>query len=685
MQLANGIQLNLQPNSSQKDISFRSGQIIYGKVYKIYPNQTAEVQIGGTRITAALDAPLQAGEKYWLQVQPGEGTIRLKLLPLPSRQEAASLKTAADQLISHLGMPQNKESLDLARFLLRNQLPITKDTFQAALDWIKASDASIQQGMNTVKTMHLQGLPFIKDVFQALLSIEKGQPFHTLLAGLVEQLNKSGEPTETALQIRKLIGEQLQPEKSQIGSKAFRSLIHAWASENAPLVQQQSAYRILQTAGIIDKNITELEFAESLIQKAHVFSSGTKQSSRVAQGLALIAQYMHAIKQNNQSLANQALEAFRQLLNEAGNPNSDAAQSSGGVIGKPLIEPDNGEVIMTPAHGLPRPEGKAATAGQPIGGAGALQADQVIRMVKQLIIACTAAYKGTSASIADQGQALDQLETMFASLHGRETISKVIEDLADMLVNHSKPAARENGIASMALQDRELLKALADAEWRNTDYSKGTYVSEFIQKLSKSLGLNLESYLAASFGKEENASSEDLLSLKPMLLKLLNENQPMTVKEAAEQVLHRITAQQLLSNDAGPLQNLVMQIPLTMANHRTDLTLQWSGRKKSDGTIDPGYCRILFYLKLAQIKETVIDMQIQNKVIKVTVYNEAADQLKPLSNAFLPLLKRNVEEMGYKLSSVGFESEATRKNPVSRQPSPLSIHSDSYSGVDLRI
>ncbi|RFU71269.1 hypothetical protein D0469_01810 [Peribacillus saganii] len=680
MQRANGIQLNPQSGSPQKDISFRSGQIIYGKVNKINPNHTAEVQIGSMKITAALDAPLQTGRKYWLQVQPGEGTIKLKRMASPSGHEAASIKSTVEQLVSRLGMPRNKESLELAQFLLKNQLPVRKDTFQAALEWIKGSEASTQHGLNTVKTMHIQNLPFIKNVFQALLSIEEGKPFHTLLAGLAEQLDKSGESTDTALQIRNLISQQIQPEKNRISSDALQRLITAWASGESTAEKQQSAFRVLLAAGFVDKNITEAEFAESFVQKAQASPLAANPSSRLAEGLTLISQYSRAMKQNNLPLANQALEAFGRLMSGVLNLNDGPNQPNG-------IMTETGTFTLTAAQGIKRPGDPASDAGKPIGAQGAVPhapAEQAVRMVKQLIMAYTADDRGP-LTLNAKGQSIVQLEALFASIQGVKTISEAKDSLSNMIGALSESGTRANGIAGLAFQDSELLMSLSDWELNSSDFSNGTFVRDFIQKLSKMLGLDMESYLAASFGKEDSAASEELLSLKPLLLKLLNENQPYTVKEAAEQALHRLTAQQLLSSDAGPLQNLVMQIPLAMENHRSDLTIQWSGRKKSDGSIDPSYCRILFYLDLANIKETVIDLQIQNKVIKVTVYNESAEQLKPLLDAFLPVLKHNLEEMGYMLSSVGFEPSADRNNPVSRQLSPLSVHTDSYSGVDLRI
>ncbi|MDP1417945.1 hypothetical protein Q8G35_05930 [Peribacillus simplex] len=46
----------------------KNGQILFGKVNKVFPNQTAEVQISHQKMIATLDIPLRTGEKYWFQV-----------------------------------------------------------------------------------------------------------------------------------------------------------------------------------------------------------------------------------------------------------------------------------------------------------------------------------------------------------------------------------------------------------------------------------------------------------------------------------------------------------------------------------------------------------------------------------------------------------------------------------------
>jgi hypothetical protein len=62
------------PIEVKGSVSLKNGQILIGKVNKVFPDQTAEVQIGHQKMIANLEIPLRTGERYWFQVKhPIEG------------------------------------------------------------------------------------------------------------------------------------------------------------------------------------------------------------------------------------------------------------------------------------------------------------------------------------------------------------------------------------------------------------------------------------------------------------------------------------------------------------------------------------------------------------------------------------------------------------------------------------
>ena len=74
-----------------------------------------------------------------------------------------------------------------------------------------------------------------------------------------------------------------------------------------------------------------------------------------------------------------------------------------------------------------------------------------------------------------------------------------------------------------------------------------------------------------------------------------------------------------------------------------DATLQWNGRMKDNGKIDANYARVLFYLQMASMQETVIDMQVQNRVVTVTVFNENSE-IQSLAEPLKVALKSGLAE-----------------------------------------
>ncbi|ONK23254.1 hypothetical protein MHB50_10090 [Siminovitchia sp. FSL H7-0308] len=172
------------------------------------------------------------------------------------------------------------------------------------------------------------------------------------------------------------------------------------------------------------------------------------------------------------------------------------------------------------------------------------------------------------------------------------------------------------------------------------------------------------------------------LALKSLLVKYVGINEAgNTSRNYAEQIILKMNGQQLFSANNTSVQQIVFTIPLTVFQQYTELTMQWTAKRKPDGKIDADYCRILFYLDLQHLKETVVDMQIQNRVVTVTLFNES-EAIKPLAQTLMPFLKEELKNLDYTLSTVHIRKPAN-KSPVVNRLSGL--ESNPYTGVDIRI
>jgi hypothetical protein len=213
--------------------------------------------------------------------------------------------------------------------------------------------------------------------------------------------------------------------------------------------------------------------------------------------------------------------------------------------------------------------------------------------------------------------------------------------------------------------------------WESSDL-----VSKTLKHFFSLLGLQYE-YEVASHVKH-NVQLQEFTGIKPLLLKALSDITNPETKELADAIIHRLTGQQLLSFESGPIQQIILQVPIKLGHHCTDLTVQWSGKKRNNGEIDPDYCRIVFYLYLETIKETIIDVHIQNRIIHISIINDF-EQIEPLAMGLYSELKEHLVKFDYQLSSI--KITLNNKNEKLDENSPLSINraSSIHTGVDIRI
>src|SRR5699024_10500318 len=75
----------------------------------------------------------------------------------------------------------------------------------------------------------------------------------------------------------------------------------------------------------------------------------------------------------------------------------------------------------------------------------------------------------------------------------------------------------------------------------------------------------------------------------------------------------------------------------------SDITLRWEGKRKKNGRFDPDVCRILFYLQLEHLRETIVDVNIQNRLISIYIFNDSF-RLSGLMEQLEPMLREKLKE-----------------------------------------
>jgi hypothetical protein len=187
--------------------------------------------------------------------------------------------------------------------------------------------------------------------------------------------------------------------------------------------------------------------------------------------------------------------------------------------------------------------------------------------------------------------------------------------------------------------------------------------------------------LEASLGANQQYWFEVQSDLGKVQLKLLKGNTKLIQKEAIEDLRSPNKGQD------GIIEQFYSQIPIQLEQEKTEISIQWNGRKKENGKIDPDNCRILFFVELKKLGEIFVDLQFQNRNVKIVMLNDTHD-LGTNVHSQISLLQDNLKKLNYQLTSLIIEpppSEKSMKTFIKK--TPVSGSADHYQGmgVDVRI
>ncbi|MCF6094341.1 hypothetical protein L1765_10235 [Microaerobacter geothermalis] len=217
----------------------------------------------------------------------------------------------------------------------------------------------------------------------------------------------------------------------------------------------------------------------------------------------------------------------------------------------------------------------------------------------------------------------------------------------------------------------------------------------FLPQMIRKLGLAYESHVKQILFQPDAVQVPE--TLKGELLRLfsvleradihetLQPRETTQLKDAAVKLIQNLNGQQILSrNDQNhPFVNYLFQIPFSTASgeYRT-LYLQMEFKKSSVGKhIDSDNCRILFFLQLDQLGDTLLDVNILNRLISIQLHTNHPMVTK-VAKFFQGILSINLEKYNYRLSSMKVSSFPEEKVEEKKE---MKTYQRRYRGVDIRI
>lgn len=142
-------------------------------------------------------------------------------------------------------------------------------------------------------------------------------------------------------------------------------------------------------------------------------------------------------------------------------------------------------------------------------------------------------------------------------------------------------------------------------------------------------------------------------TVKERLLAVIQDEQaPYKLRQAAEAAVRHITGEQLQMASADPqLAQFVLHIPVPYGQQLKNLAVYWEGKRSRTGRIDAGDCRIMLYLNLEHLKETLVHVRVQERALTINIENEHVN-LRGVLKQSEPQLREGLSELNYRLVSL---------------------------------
>ncbi|MEI4788944.1 glycosyltransferase [Bacillus sp. FJAT-53060] len=213
-------------------------------------------------------------------------------------------------------------------------------------------------------------------------------------------------------------------------------------------------------------------------------------------------------------------------------------------------------------------------------------------------------------------------------------------------------------------------------------FSNKTDVLDLLMTMKKAIGVRDEIGMLKLLEKaSKDVKSQELQQLKHVLNDVRQADLPEHVKKEVDQLFHRLNGQLFVQQENQTVSQMMVSYPLFSKHSVQDLTFILKGHKKKDGSIDISQCRLMFYLNMENLEETLIDCTIQQKVMAITV--ETAYELQGAINPMIPAVRENLNILGYSLTGIIAKK---RQEPINlSQFLDEHFHKISEEGLDLRV
>ncbi|TCM98917.1 hypothetical protein EV294_102202 [Paenibacillus sp. BK033] len=198
-------------------------------------------------------------------------------------------------------------------------------------------------------------------------------------------------------------------------------------------------------------------------------------------------------------------------------------------------------------------------------------------------------------------------------------------------------------------------------------------------------------HLSTDLVKAEDNKPAAQESLKSTLLAIAaSSDTPPALRETAQQLVQQITGQQLLlspERNGAVFSHLTMFVPLNGPDGNQTASVHIQTRRGRQGQLDAENCRLLFDLSMKTLGPTLVDVNVMDKIVSLTLWNDHP-AIAALVDSARTEITASLNQAGYQLLSLRAtptRADSDEGEGVKRiMPDPAQFVNTRYKGVDIR-
>lgn len=622
----------------------KPGQVVTGRIQKIYPNQKAMVSLGQTQLIARLEAPLTKDNSYYFEVGYESDTIVLKMINKLEKQLDTQNIT---QLLKTLGQQHSKKEVQFLQELIKNNVLFTKAQLREALPLLNKfkNIANINQ---VLLDMIRENTPLNTNIINARVTQYNESLQHTIREGLIElntlldnDMNRKSTSIGS-LTIGKTIAKQFinNIKESLLSSNSSFQLktanFNQSINENKQLILNiKSKLEILSNRSVSSQDLFNSEIEKAIINNKRLFTM-LKSTGKIPEKLNLEqwankwSEFAHTEAKNNEKQRSLRLPY-----------NLEKADVINGLRQQQSFS----EIVAT--------------------------------FESKWSQSLNASIKGSELKTKNFRVLLQEFKKL-VELSGLNP--EIIDKLDKLIQNQAKKAQivqvmKDWLVTNQSHVNLELKRPMNELfQYPNERQAIVSFMKRFINESGMLNEYNLV---------HSNEGAGDLQqTLKAQILQLMQGHHRSDL-EHLPKLVHIINGMQLQSVlELNHVVHAVLQLPGEPLGFKQDIQLEFSSKCNEDGELDSNHCRVLFYLELANLEDTVIDMNIQNRMVMLTIFNDSP-HLQQLVGFYKNTLEEALQSINYQLQTINVQGSKVEGHNAQLKMNLYENHN--YEGYDYKI